>query len=132
MQTKRGYEDYLRTILELLEDKEKEVRSIDISRELKISKPSVSEMLKKLVKEKLIVFSPYSKIKLTSKGEKLARKVRDRHEIIEKFAEKLKVSQAHEHAHILEHHFSEELSQKLSEFIDGKRKLEEKMPPYVS
>ncbi len=130
MNSKRGNEDYLRVILELEREKPV-VRSIDISKKLKVSKPSVSEMLKKLSKLNFIEFSPYSKIKLTGKGEKLARRVRDKHELIEKFAEKLQHSKPHDEAHKLEHHFSDEMLAKLREFIEGKRKIEE-MPSYIS
>ncbi len=130
MNSKRGKEDYLRVILEL-ERENNIVRSIDISKKLKISKPSVSEMLKKLAKFKLIDFKPYSKVQLTNKGEKLARIVREKHEIIEKFAEKFQHSKPHDEAHNLEHHFSDEMLARISEFIEGKRKIENP-PGYIS
>lgn len=126
-----GKEDYLRIILELSREQDK-VRSIDISKKLKISKPSVSEMLKKLSSLNLIKFEPYSDIELTGKGEKLARKIQDTHETIKKFAEKIGHQQSGEEAHKLEHHVSPEFLEKLEDFVYGKRKIAEKAPSYIS
>jgi len=131
MGSKRGSEDYLRVILELERESDK-VKSSDIAKKLKISKPSASEMLKKLAGKKLVDFKPYSKIKLTNKGEKIAREIQNKHEIIEKFAQKLQHSKPHDEAHNLEHSFSDELVAKISEFMEGKRKLETEMPSYIS
>ncbi len=127
--SQKGSEDYLRIILELSEDKE--VRSIDIAKNLKISKPSVSEMIKKLKKLNLIEFQPYSKITLTGKGKKMAEKISEKHRIIEKFAEKLGHEKPHDEAHKLEHHFSDKFADKIRELIEGKRRIES-IPSYIS
>ena len=70
-------EDYLRTIYDLYEnenDKTKGMKSIDVAKGLKISKPSVSGMLKKLAKEGFIKAKPYSNIFFTVKGLRGARR----------------------------------------------------------
>lgn len=128
-------EDYLRVIYELLKenpDKEKGVKSIDISKILKISKASVSEMIKKLAKENLIITKPYSNISLTAKGRKIAEKITDKHEIIEKFIDKLNHKNSHEEAHKLEHVFSDELINKIINIEEIKIKEQEKIttPPH--
>ena len=61
-------EDYLRAIFCLNEKGTDKIKSIDIVKFLSISKPAVSEMLKKLKKEKLIEMNPYSDISLTYTG----------------------------------------------------------------
>ena len=75
--------------------------------------------------------SPEATCYLTEKGRKEARIIRDKHEILEKFAQKLQHPNAHEEAHKLEHHFSDEMLSRLSEFIEGRRKLEAEMPSYI-
>ena len=111
-------EDYLRIIYELGGEK---VKSIDIAKKLGISKPSVSEMLKKLAKDKLIESESYGKIFLTKEGIKEAKKIADRHHIIKKFARhilKHKEDKVHDIAHKLEHHFSPESIKKLESWLD--------------
>jgi len=134
MESKRGHEDYLRTILEIIkensEDK-KEVRSIEIAKSLKVSKPSVSEMLNKMKREGLIHFSPYSKVILTSKGKKMAEKISEKHKIIERFAEKLGHTSPHEEAHNLEHSLSPEMTSKISDLL-YKKTSQQTSPPYIS
>jgi len=120
-----GKEDYLRVIYEM-----KKVRSVDISRKLGISKPSVSEMLRKLTKLRLVKFKPYSKVELTKNGKIEARKIIKKHEIIEKFAGKIGHKKPHEEAHILEHYFSDEMIKKLDNFLTEKKI--ENLPPYIN
>jgi len=137
MERKRGAkEHYLRTIFKF--DDGKGVKSVTLARELKISKPSVHEMLRKLTSEKLVKTNPYSKVFLTAKGKNLAEKHFDRHFTIKRFMK-----------HIIKHpeHIAEEESRKIShalsnETIDILNKLmEEKTkssenilkptPPYI-
>jgi len=74
---------YLRTIYKFNDGEG--VKSIILAKELGISKPSVSEMLKKLASKNLVKIKPYSKIFLTEKGRKLAEKHFDSHYIIKRF-----------------------------------------------
>lgn len=130
MDKKKSREDYLRTIYEL--EEEKGTRSIDLANELGISKPSVSEMLKKLGNENLIKKQPYSKIFLTGKGRKQAEKLYDRHFIIKKFVEKVlghNEEKATEEAHKLEHALSKESIEIISEIMRLNKKLPS--PSYV-
>ncbi|MFH1711174.1 MAG: metal-dependent transcriptional regulator [Nanoarchaeota archaeon] len=134
MESKRGHEDYLRTILELIKKKDedkKEVRSIEIAKSLKISKPSVSEMLNKMKNKGLIKFEPYSKVNLTGKGKRIAEKVSEKHKIIKTFAQKLGHKSPHKEAHNLEHALSEEMISKISDLLYRKTNLENP-PSYIS
>jgi len=104
MNINEGEENYLRIIFEL--EGEKGVKSIDISKKLNVSKPAVSEMLRKLVNKKMILFQAYSKILLTRKGKEHAEKVyhnfHKSKEIIKKILS-CEDQEAENHAHKLEH-----------------------------
>jgi len=82
---KQNQEDYLRAIYHLWEKDKQNIHSINIAKELKISKGAVSEMLKKLVKYKYIKMAPYSNIIFTKKGLKFAHELTHKHRIIEVF-----------------------------------------------
>jgi len=105
-------EDYLRAIYHHQEEKQQiSIGSTDICKYLNLSKSTVSEMLKKLMKEKLIQRSSYEKIRLTKKGLLKSIEVTKKHRIIEVFLSKiLRISPAlvHIEAHKLEHAFSKE------------------------
>ena len=121
MKRKRAGEDYLRVIYEL--DDGEGVKSIDVAKKLKVTKASVSEMLRKLSKEKLIKISPYSKIFLTKKGKILAEKSFEKYFTIKKFLKKIfeyENEKAAEESHELEHAFSEESVEKIKKLMEGK------------
>jgi len=77
-------EDYLELISNL-KKRNRVVRVKNIAQELKIKMPSVSEALKLLVKEGLIIHKKYGNIELTEKGNELAEDVKSRHQTIFKF-----------------------------------------------
>ena len=123
----RAEEDYLRAIYLIYEkqtDKSPGIKSVDIAKELKVSKPSVSEMVKKLAKKGLVSSKPYSNIFLTEKGMKEARRITHSHRLIEFFLKNIlgcKKEEVHEYAHKLEHAFSEDLIKKLDNFLKNPR-----------
>ncbi len=119
MKEKRRKEDYLRIIHELY--KEEGVRSIALASSLKISKASVSEMLRKLARENLVKIEPYSKVFLTTKGKNKAKNLSDKHFVIKKFVEKFfkyNEEKAAEEAHKLEHALSEESVNIISKILE--------------
>ena len=112
-------EDYLRGIYRLMEEN-KEVRSVNLANYLNITKPSVSGMLKELKKEGLIEYKRYSKVKLTSKGHKIAQNLTSKHRIIESFLKdtlKISPTKIHNEADRLEHAFSSESINKLRKLL---------------
>src|SRR4030042_422230 len=130
MDKKKSREDYLRTIYKF--EKGKGVRNVDIANELRISKPSVSEMIRKLAGENLVKIETYSKIFLTGKGKKEAEKLFDRHFAVKKFVEKFlghNEEKSAEEAHKLEHSLSEESIEIISELIQLNKKFP--TPSYV-
>lgn len=115
-------EDYLRAIYHLGEEENDgaDVSSVDICKYLKISKSSVSEMLRKLIKENLIRSEPYGKVRLAKKGLSSAVNITRKHRVIEVFLSeilKLKRDMIHEEAHKLEHAFSDESIKSICKMI---------------
>lgn len=118
-------EDYLRTIYNIYESQGEEsygIRSVDIASALKISKPSVSAMIKKLTEKGYLKSKPYSDIFFTPKGLKEAKRITQKHRIIEVFLKKTlkyNVDLIHKEAHMLEHAFSEESIKRLDNFLNN-------------
>ena len=130
-------EDYLRCIYFLYErsknsnNNDAGIKSVDLSKELNVTKPSVSEMIKKLSSKGYVEAKPYSNIFLTKKGFNEAKKVMHNHRVIEVFLKNVlkyeinkphKKSKIHEEAHKLEHAFSEESIKRLDSFLKDPKK----------
>lgn len=77
-------EDYLETIY-LLGKKKKMVRVRDIAKEMSITMPSVTGALKTLEQLELVAHPRYDMVFLTSKGNRLARAVYQRHLVLKSF-----------------------------------------------
>ena len=78
-----AFEEYCECIFELRED-DVDVIQARIADRLRVSRPSVSEMIKRMTEEGLVTVSG-SKISLTSDGQGLAERVVRRHRIAERF-----------------------------------------------
>ncbi len=81
-------EDYLE-IIYILQQGDGGVGITDISRELKISKPSVTKAIGILRSEKLVIQEKYGKITLTEKGALAAEEIYKKHKILSKFINKV-------------------------------------------
>lgn len=114
-------ENYLKAIFALSRlYNEQEVSTNQISDHLKNKAASVTDMLKRLADKKLIDYKPYKGVKLTDKGKKAAIKVIRKHRLWEVFlVEKLKFKwdEVHEIAEQLEHIQSDDLIQKLDNYL---------------
>lgn len=122
MVRKASMEDYLGEIYKISEENRfaKEVSSVDIARNLDVSKASVSEMMRKLAKTGLVRCERYSKIRLTLEGSKEASKIIHHHRVIEYFLRevlKCSIKDVHDEAHRLEHAFSDSTIRKLDRFL---------------
>lgn len=102
-------EDYLERIL-ILSEKIKNVRSIDIVKDMGFSKPSVSIAMKKLKDANLIRIDEFGFITLTKEGNYIASKTYERHKILTKVFMDMGVSEevASKDACKIEHDLSEE------------------------
>lgn len=77
-------EEYLKTIYILIQTK-KEARVTDIANYLGYAKASVNRALNTLKRAELIQYEAYREIALTQKGEKEAKKIITRHNILKAF-----------------------------------------------
>ncbi|WP_122645323.1 metal-dependent transcriptional regulator [Enterococcus mediterraneensis] len=112
-------EDYLKIILELGGDGNK-ISNKQIVAGLDVSAASVSEMISKLVKEKLVEHSPYQGVQLTQKGLESASTLVRKHRLWEVFlVEHLNYSwnEVHDDAEVLEHVTSEHLADHLEHYL---------------
>lgn len=117
-------EDYLESIL-ILQQRNGQVRSIDIVNELNFSKPSVSVAMKKLRENGYIEMNDAGYITLLPPGREIAERIYARHRALTLFFEHLGVS--HETAEAdacrIEHYLSDETFDKVNahamQFITG-------------
>ena len=112
-------EDYLERIL-ILQERNKEVRSIDIAHDMGFSKPSISVAMKKLKEAGLINIDKNGFITLTKEGHIIADKVYERHCVLTKVLTSIGVSdeQAEKDACKVEHVISEETFEAIKGHIE--------------
>ncbi len=115
-------ENYLETIL-ILKNKGQDVRSIDIAREMNLSKPSVSRAMGILRDGGFIEIDIDGYITLTADGFEVAERIYERHRVLTDCLIYLGVSEktAAEDACKLEHDISAESFEKLKEHIRNKQ-----------
>jgi len=115
----KGFEDYLEAIYVLIEAKGY-ARTKDIAYQLRVSSPSVTEMLHRLEKDGLVEYERYAPVRLTKKGEKIAKTVKTRHDTLTKFFKIINVEDAtaEKDACAVEHELSPETLEKLTNFVE--------------
>ena len=111
-------ENYLETIL-ILKSRGLEVRSIDIVREMNLSKPSVSRAMKILKEGGFINIDADGFITLTENGTEVAERIYERHRVLTDWLIGIGVNEktAAEDACKLEHDLSDETFEKLKAHI---------------
>lgn len=102
-------EDYVELIADLIAANN-EARLSDLAERFGVSHPTASKILSRLKEEGYVESQPYRSIFLTEKGAALAKKCKERHEIILDFLIRLGVSPktAEYDAEGIEHHISDE------------------------
>ena len=113
-------EDYVRAIFLLGKYEDTSVTVTQIAERLSLSKSTVSERIKDLVKDGLVDSSPYRKIVLTKNGELIAEKLTYKHRLIEVFLYttlKMPTETVHAEAEKLEHACSDEVIKRLASFL---------------
>ena len=105
----KSAEDYLESMI-ILKEKNGFVRSIDIAGFLGVTKPSVSNAMKRLREEGYIEMDRSGHITVTDKGMEIADKIYTRHKILKDFFVSLGVDPdiAEEDACRIEHDISDE------------------------
>ena len=113
-----AFEEYCECIFELREDNVEIIQARLVER-LGVSRPSVSEMIKRMESEGLVSIRG-QKIALTHKGDQLAERVVRRHRIAERFLTdvlRLSWSQAHHEACKWEHVISADVERALNTLL---------------
>lgn len=111
-------EDYLEVIAELVELKGY-ATTLDVSRYMNVSAPSVTKMLQRLDENGYLKYEKYHGINLTPKGTNLADTVRQKHGILLEFFEILGIEHetANQDAEGIEHHLNPKTIRQLRKFI---------------
>ena len=122
MVIRESAEDYLESIL-MLQERNGQVRSIDIVNELGYSKPSVSIAMKKLRENGYISMAGDGTITLNDSGLEIASRVYQRHRVITELFVLLGVDRevAAEDACRVEHDLSQETFARILEFVQRER-----------
>src|SRR5690606_1626804 len=114
------FEEYLETILYLIRKNKGPAKTKQISEELNVSPPSVTEMIKKLYSSGLVEYTPYQGVELTEKGTDKAIKIKRKHQVLETFLVDVldfDRKEAHKEACELEHAVSDAVLERLYEFL---------------
>ena len=111
-------EDYLEIIGELVELKGY-ATTLNISRYMNVSAPSVTKMLQRLDENGFLEYEKYHGINLTNKGIQIAEGIRQKHGILLEFFEILEVGYetANQDAEGIEHHLNPKTIKQLRKFI---------------
>ena len=111
-------EDYLEIISELV-DLKGYATTLDISRYMNVSPPSVTKMLQKLDEKKYLEYERYHGINLTDIGKQVADTIRRKHSTLLEFFEILNVGKgiANQDTEGLEHHLNDKTIRQLRKFI---------------
>ena len=117
MLKKIASEEYIKTISSLsINGETKIVRITEIAKKLNVSIAAVSDMVKKLVKDQLVINHAYKGIELTDKGAQMGLQLIRNHRLWEVFLVqvlKMPMEDIHDEAERLEHAVSEKLMERI-------------------
>ncbi|MBQ6018478.1 MAG: metal-dependent transcriptional regulator [Clostridiales bacterium] len=115
----KSAEDYLESMI-VLKEKNGYIRSVDIAEHLGVTKPSVSNAMKRLREENYIEMNRSGFITLTEKGMEIADKIYTRHKKLTDFFTALGVDPqvAEDDACKIEHDISDETFDAICNHID--------------
>ncbi len=116
-------EDYLEVIYELIK-KKGYATTVDISKYLNVSSPSVTKMVQKLDESGHLNYEKYRGIVLTEEGTSIAASMHQRHNLLVEFLKMIGVKDdiANSDAEGIEHHLHPETLKKLTDFVNAAKK----------
>lgn len=126
-------EDYLEAVV-MLRSRGRSVRVKHISQELGVKAPSVSAALRKLSEDGLVEHERYGQVRLTPAGEKSARNVLRRHEVLRRFLSDIlgvSAKTAGDDACRMEHSVSPATLERLSKLVEFAEACPQDRPPWV-
>lgn len=112
-------ENYLKALY-FLDQKDKNISLVNLSKEMGVSSPTVNNMIKKLEQKSWVKYEKYKPIRLTVKGRKQAALIVRKHRIAEMFMVKVMGfgwEEVHEIAEEMEHLKSEKLFDRMNELL---------------
>lgn len=111
-------EDYIERIYLLIVDKGY-ARVSDIAEALEVHPSSVTKMVQKLDKDNYLIYEKYRGFILTQKGEKLGKRLVDRHELLEAFLRVIGVSAENIYQDVegIEHHLSWDAIDRIGDLV---------------
>ncbi|MEX0678109.1 MAG: metal-dependent transcriptional regulator [Pirellulales bacterium] len=113
-------ENYIKAILQICQTGGGQAATGQLAAALRVSPGTVTSMLKTLSEIKLVTYTPYEGVRLTTAGNALALRVVRRHRLIELFLVKtldLTWDEVHEEAEHMEHAVSDRLIDKIDAFL---------------
>ena len=113
-------EDYLKAILKLQGRGEERVSPGSVAQALGVAPGTVTSMMKTLAESGLVSYEPYSGVRLTGEGRRLAIHVLRRHRLVELFLVQvlgMDWSEVHAEAERLEHVVSDAVIERMDELL---------------
>ena len=113
-------ENYIKAIFQICQAGDGQAATGQLATALEVSPGTVTSMLKTLSESKLVTYTPYEGVRLTSAGTALALRVVRRHRLIELFLVKtldLSWDEVHEEAEHMEHAVSDRLIDRIDAFL---------------
>ncbi len=113
----QSVEDYLKQTYKLQSERG-HVSLSQLAEKLKVSAPSVTQMVKKLEKDGLIEYTPYQGVVLTERGKKVALEVIRHHRLLELFLSEIMgypIEKVDAEAEKLEHAISEDFEDTINQ-----------------
>lgn len=112
-------QDYLKVIF-LIQEENGVVTTTDIARAMDVSAASVTGMVKRLDRMKLVVHESYKGVTLTEAGEKIALEIIRHHRLLETYLREImgySWEKMHDEAEHLEHHISEDFEERIDALL---------------
>ncbi len=119
MKANSAVEDYLKAIYRL-QRSGAGAAAKDIGAAVGVSAASVTSMLKKLARLRMVEYTPYRAVTLTTGGEQAALEIIRHHRLLELFLQEIlgySLSEVHGEADRLEHTISEELEERIAQLL---------------
>ena len=115
----QSLEDYLEAVYVLISSG-RPAQVHDVAKMLSVKMPSVGKAIRELKRLGLVTQQPYAAIELTSKGERVARQVLNRHTLLRAFLMKIGVSRrnADKDACLMEHILSAETLDRIRSYTE--------------
>ncbi|OLN23188.1 manganese transport transcriptional regulator [Domibacillus antri] len=112
-------EDYIEQIYLLIETKGY-ARVSDIAEALSVHPSSVTKMVQKLDKDEYLVYERYRGLVLTAKGQKVGRRLVERHDLLERFLSVIGVKEEYIYNDVegIEHHLSWDSINRIADLME--------------